>query len=184
MADEPKSDAAHPAPKSWWGRNWKWFVPAGCLTMLVLAVGFVALIFTFVFGLMKSSDVYKEALARATASSAVIEALGTPIEPGFFAGGNIETSGPSGSANLSIPIAGPKGKGTIYLEARKSAGKWEFSLLTVEIAQTGQRIDLLGGGAPAPSRSTVFLLQLQAGNPFSLSGAIVSPEEGVSGRST
>ena len=95
------------------------------------------------FGAMKSSDVYKEALARAKASPAVAEALGTPIKAGYFISGNIKVSGPSGDADLSIPISGPRGKGTIYVEARKSAGEWSFSLLEVKIAGTQERIDLL-----------------------------------------
>jgi len=184
MADEPQRDAGKPAPKNWWGRNWKWFVPAGCLTMLALAAGFIALILTLVFGMMKSSDVYQQALARAKASSAVSDALGTPIEPGFFAGGSIETSGPSGSANLSIPIHGPKGKGTIYLEARKSAGRWTFALLAVEIDQTGQRIDLLDGRSSSPPAGTVMLPPYPARKLSFPSSAIVSPEVGTSDSTT
>ena len=101
---------------------------------------------TIVFGVMKSSDVYEEALARAKASPAVSEALGAPIEAGWFTSGHISVNGPSGDAELSIPIAGPQGKGTTYLEARKSAGQWSFSRLEVEIAETKERIDLLHEG--------------------------------------
>ena len=102
---------------------------------------------------MKSSDVYKEALARAKASPAVAEALGTPIKAGYFTSGNINVSGPSGDAELSIPISGPKGQATIYLEARKSAGEWAFSLLEVEIVETKERIDLLQA-LTAPTSAT------------------------------
>ncbi len=129
--------------RNWWDRNWKWVLPAGCLAGIVCVAGLVAFILGIVFGVMRSSDVYKEALARAQASPAVAEALGTPIKAGYFTSGNINVSGPSGDANLSIPISGPKGKATIYLEARKSAGEWSFSLLEVEIAETEERIDLL-----------------------------------------
>jgi len=41
-----------------------------------------------------------------------------------------------------IPISGPKGKGTIYVEARKSAGHWSFLKLFVEVGVDGERIDL------------------------------------------
>jgi hypothetical protein len=44
---------------------------------------------------------------------------------------------------MTVPISGPKGKGTIYFVASKFAGKWTFSKLMVEIAKTGQRIDLI-----------------------------------------
>ena len=130
-------------PGSWWSRNWKWFVPTGCLGLLAAALGFVALIVTLVFGAMKSSDAYREALTRARASPAVQQALGTPIEDGLFMGGNIQVSGPSGHADISFPISGPKGKGTVYVVADKSAGQWTFSTLVAEIDATQERLNLL-----------------------------------------
>ena len=51
-------------------------------------------------------------------------------------------SGPVGSANLAILISGPNGKGTIYVVAAKTAGRWEYSTLNVEVEKTGERIDL------------------------------------------
>jgi hypothetical protein len=133
-------------------RNWKWFVPAGCLSLLVLFVAFVASIALIVFSAMKSTDVYKDALARAKANSVVIEALGSPIAEGFLVSGNTNFNGASGEANLSIPISGPKGKGTIYVAANKSLGRWNYAGLIVEIAKTHQRIDLLQSGVSANSR--------------------------------
>jgi hypothetical protein len=140
-------------PRSnWWMRNWKWFVPTGCLSLLVLFVAFVASIALILFGAMKSTDIYKDALARAIANSAVIEALGSPITEGFLVSGNTNVNGASGEANLSIPISGPKGKGTIYVAANKSLGRWNYTGLIVEIAKTHQRIDLLQSGVSANSR--------------------------------
>lgn len=129
--------------KNWWARNWKWFVPVGCLSSLVLLFGFVALIMFFVFGMMKSSDAYQQALSKAKANPDVIRALGTPIHEGFFTSGSINVNGASGNADLAIPISGAKGKGTIYVEAHKSAGEWSFSQLAVKVDQTNERIDLL-----------------------------------------
>jgi hypothetical protein len=141
-----------PTPKgNWWKRNWKWFVPLGCLSMVVLFLAFVCSIALIVFSAMKSTDVYKEALARAKANSAVIEALGEPIKEGFLVSGNTNVNGASGEANLSIPISGAKGKGTIYVAANKSLGRWNYSGLVVEIARTHQRIDLLHSPTPANS---------------------------------
>jgi hypothetical protein len=128
---------------NWWSRNWKWFVPVGCLSTLVLFVGGIVLLMSFVFGMMKSTDVYSQALKRAKADPQVVSALGSPITDGYFTSGSIQESGPSGTAELSIPISGPKGSGTIYLEARKSTGQWSFNKLVVEIEHPNQRIDLL-----------------------------------------
>jgi len=131
---------------NWWDRNWKWFVPVACLGAIVFFIGLVAGAVFFAFGLMKSSDVYKSAFARAQAHPAVVEALGSPVRAGLVTSGTINVSGHSGTAELAIPISGPKGKGTIFVEARKSAGRWSFGILVVEIKPGRRRIDLLTNG--------------------------------------
>lgn len=135
------------ASKNWWGRNWKWFVPVGCLGSLVLLAAFIAGIFFLVFGMMKASGVYEEALARATADPAVVEALGDPIEDGLFVSGNIDISNSSGDANLAIPLSGPRASGTLYAEAVRSQGEWEFTGLVLKLDDPpGGRIELLEKG--------------------------------------
>ena len=116
--------------------------------LFVVLVGSIVLI---VFSAVKSSDVYKDALARAKTHPAVIEALGSPVTEGLLLSGNTNVNGASGEANLSIPVSGPKGKGTIYVAATKSLGRWNYSGLVLEIARTHQRIDLLQRPAPASS---------------------------------
>src|SRR6266436_4489108 len=139
------------ARPNWWKRNWKWFVPLGCFTVALLFLTFVGSILVIVFSAMRSTDVYREALARAKADPAVIEALGSPIKDGFLVSGNTNVNGASGETNLAIPISGPRGKGTIYVSANKSLGQWNYLGLVVEVGQTHERIDLLQ--SPAPVRS-------------------------------
>ena len=110
--------------------------------MLLLAAGFVFIIFSIAFGAMKSSDAYKAALAKAKADPRVVNALGSPIKDGFFVSGTTNVNGSSGHADLTVPISGPKGAGTIYFVASKFAGEWTFSKLVVEVGKTGERIDL------------------------------------------
>jgi cytochrome oxidase complex assembly protein 1 len=148
--DQPVTQPATPRP-NWWNRNWKWFVPLGCFTVTLLFLAFVGSIVLIVFSAMKSTDVYKEALARAKTDPDVIEALGSPINDGFLLSGNTNVNGASGESNLAIPISGPKGKGTIYVSATKSLGQWNYSGLVVEVGQTHQRIDLLQKSAPSNS---------------------------------
>ena len=128
---------------NWWTRNWKWFVPTGCLTMILFVAAFVSLIFMIAVSAMKTSDAYREALARARASDAVVEALGSPIKDGLFVSGNTNVNGASGEANLAIPLSGPKGIGTLYVAATKSVGVWNYSNIVLEVKQTRRRIDLL-----------------------------------------
>jgi hypothetical protein len=79
-------------------------------------------VFLFATGIIKQSDAYKIALARA-------------------------------QANLSIPLSGPKGKATLYVEAMKSADLWVFQTMVVKIEKTGERIDLNTLALPARAAS-------------------------------
>ena len=126
-------------------------MPLGCFTVTLLFLVFVGSILVIVFSAMKSSDVYREAFARAKADPAVVEALGSPIKDGFLLSGNTNVNGASGESNLAIPISGPKGQGTIYVSANKSLGQWNYSGLVVEVGQTHERIDLLQKGVPSNS---------------------------------
>jgi hypothetical protein len=131
------------ARPGWWNRNWKWFVPTGCcLAPLVIGACFTAFLVLVVFSALKQSDAYKIAVARAKADSRVMAALGTPIEEGWYLSGKTNVNGSSGDADISIPISGPKGKGTIHAVATKSAGEWTYSKLQVKIDRTGETIDL------------------------------------------
>ena len=133
-----------PAPaENWWSRNWKWFVPLGCFGLLTITVLFVGGILFVVFGAMRSSDAFKMATARASSNPEVQAALGTPIQAGWMVIGSIKLTNASGTASLSIPISGPRGKATVYVDARKRAGEWRFVTLIVQIAKTHERIDLL-----------------------------------------
>ena len=150
--------AALPPPMpstNWFGRNWKWVVPVGCLLPVLFIGGCVLAALFFAMGVMKQSDAYKTALARAQANSAVIEAFGSPISQTGIVAGNSNVTGPTGEAKLSIPLSGPKGKATLYVAATKSADVWYFQTMLVKIEKTGERIDLnqlqLPSTRPSPS---------------------------------
>jgi hypothetical protein len=127
--------------RTWWGRNWKWVVPLGCLTPILVCGGLITLIFVLVFGAITSSDVYTDALATAKNNDEVKAFLGEPIEVGWVSG-SVNINGASGTADLAIPISGPKGSATLYAVAKKTAGKWEYSTLEVAPQGPGARIDL------------------------------------------
>ena len=80
-----------------------------------------------------------------------IEAIGSPISQTGIVSGNSNVSGAVGEANLSIPLSGPKGKATLYVEAKKSADTWFFQTMVVKIEKTGERIDL--NTLPVPARA-------------------------------
>ena len=53
---------------------------------------------------------------------AAIQALGTPIEDGWFPTGHVESGGSTGSSDLAIPVSGPNGGGTLYVHATSDMG--------------------------------------------------------------
>lgn len=128
---------------TWWGRNWKWAAPLlGTALLAVVAAGFIG-IFSLVMHAMKSTVAYQQAVARAADDPTVIAALGQPIRPAFFVSGNFTTDGSRGHADFAIPLHGPKGNATVYVQAKEALGAWTYSTLTVQIGHDKPRIDLL-----------------------------------------
>ena len=77
-------------------------------------------------------------------NTTAIELLGDPIEAGWLMSGSINTSGNSGDANFTIPVSGPKGKGTVYVEAYKDGGNWQYTQLYLEV-EGEPRVPLVTG---------------------------------------
>lgn len=145
--------APYERPPSWFQRNRRLAIGAGCALVglvVLLGIGFVLAIVFGVMAMVKSSGAYAEAIAAARESAQVREALGEPIEEGWFVTGNVQSSGPSGEASLAIPLSGPQGSGTLYVEGRKRADRWRYTVLEFEVKNSGQRIVLLRDGPPVP----------------------------------
>ena len=114
----------------------------GCGGLIVLIVVIAVGIFMAAASAVKSSDTYMMAMERAESSPAIVEALGKPIEAGFMINGSVNATGPSGHADISIPLSGPKGEGKLFIVGEKSAGLWKFSTLDFE-GPSGARVNLL-----------------------------------------
>jgi hypothetical protein len=117
------------------------WIAIGCAVMFVAVVAFVAFVFVVVFGSMRSSTPYKDAVAMAQRDPRVIAALGSPVEPGLLISGSINTRNDSGDAKLAIPLSGPKGKGTLHVEATKVRGNWTYHQM--KVVGSGWEINLL-----------------------------------------
>lgn len=123
--------------------SWKWAIPVGCLGLVTIVAGLVIGMIILLTGSMRSSWAYAEAVKMATRNPIVVQALGEPIEAAWRFSGSIDVSGPSGNAELAIPLEGPRGGGTLYVIAHKRAGEWSFELVEVEIDGREERVDLL-----------------------------------------
>lgn len=128
-------------------RRW---ATAGVAVFVVAALLVPAGLFVGLMALFKDSDAYRKAIEVVAASPDAREYLGTPIETGFWVTGSVEADGDGGHADLEIPVTGPNGSGTVYLVADRSGALWHIRVLSLEIDDTGRRIDLLTpGGAEA-----------------------------------
>jgi hypothetical protein len=142
--------------KSWWGRNWPWAGPLGCvgcggcagLLVFLFVGGGLASLFGVLSASFASAEPVQQALESARRNPAIVEALGEPIEiGGGLPNGSLQTSPTDGSADLSVPLEGPNGKGRLYVVAEKDAGEWTTSRAEVELDGRPGRIDLM---APEP----------------------------------
>jgi hypothetical protein len=124
-----------------------WLIPVGCLGALVLCAGTIAVVYGVVRTSFRGSEPYQVAISRAQGNAELVAALGGPIEEGSFPRGSISVSGGSGHADLTIPVSGPSGSATVYVQAQKFGGRWEYQRIVANV--DGKEIDLLeGGGAP------------------------------------
>lgn len=123
-------------------------VPVDCLGTVVLTVASCAGIAGIVMGGMKFSWAYSEGVDLARHDKRVVEALGEPIDTGWLVSGSIKSSGPTGDADLAIPLSGRQDSGTLDVVAHKRAGEWKFERAEVEVHGWQQRINLLAKEKP------------------------------------
>jgi hypothetical protein len=119
----------------------------GCGVIIVLGLAAMIALFVFVFSVIKRSDVYREAYTRATSDPRVVEALGTPIEKGWWVVGSVHLDNNAGTADIDFPISGPKGKARVHAVASYDGSTWTYSSLVVRL-DAGGEIDVLH---PTPS---------------------------------
>ena len=141
-----------PSPGTWWSRNGKWVLLAGCLAPLLLAGTCVASIAWFVFGAIRESTLYTESLRRAQSDPAVIEALGAPVEAGWWVSGNVNLEEERGSADFRVPLKGSRKTGTLEVTASREGSSWNYSVMRVHV-DDGPIIDLIPSPDPSPTES-------------------------------
>jgi hypothetical protein len=121
---------------------------AAVLGALVL-VAAAGLVVTGVTALLRTENPYSLALERARNDPALIAALGEPIEPGWLLSGRLKILEEAGSAQLEIPVHGPRGSARLRVEATRRGGRWVLLELRAEL-DDGRRIDLLDADAGEP----------------------------------
>jgi hypothetical protein len=136
------SNAAPPQRKKGFAR----YAIIGCGGAIVLTTLFVVAIFVFVMSLMRSGEPYKESVRRMQSDVRVTAKIGSPVKPGWFVSGSINTTPTSGHADLAIPFKAPKGEATVNVVADKVAGKWKYQLMRATF-EDGSTVDLVAAQA-------------------------------------
>ena len=145
----PPPRSAPPAP-GWFRRNLKWFIPTAILCFVLLIVAFIGGVMALALGAMKSNEPYQHAVRVATQDPRALARMGAPVQPGWWLSGNINVTGSSGNADFAIPVEGTAHKGTVYVVAKKSAGRWTYQTLELQVEDAPERLDLLRPSGAAP----------------------------------
>ena len=125
----------------------------GCLALVLVFIGFGLTILAFVMHLLRNSDAAKEGLAMAQKSPALVSLLGEPIEIGWLVTGGTQTNGSRTTADISIPLSGPKGSGRLQVAGeRNTPAPWNFRVVTFTPSTGGveRSVDLLHQPTEAP----------------------------------
>jgi hypothetical protein len=128
--------------RSWFSRNWKWFLPTVILGPILLLVLLIGGLLTVGLSAIKSSEPYQHAVTAASHDSRVTGSMGAPVTPGWYFLGSIHVNESTGDADMTIPLNGAVRHGTVHVVAIKSAGIWNYQTLEVQIDGEPERINL------------------------------------------
>lgn len=111
----------------------------GCGCSIPIAIALLALAFvgTLFWSLQKVKETqpYSDAITAVQTNSNALEALGSPITPGFSISASFSDNSGQRSVEMRIPVRGPKGKGEIQMKGTQSssAAPWVYSTLQLDV---------------------------------------------------
>ncbi len=121
--------------KSWWKRNWKWFVPLSVILVLIVSF-FMSLEIsgarTDLAQAYSDTELYNNALEKVKSKQKVIDLLGKieTIDKLAILEGEVHYSNNNQTVNSSIRI---KGKAKMDITANKINNKWSYKTINVRI---------------------------------------------------
>lgn len=111
------------------GLSKRWKMGISFLIPTSLIVLFAIPLYFAVNAELRESGAYKLTMYTAQTSPCITSTFGSPLEAGRIFEGSIEESSNEGSANIEIPIKGPRGKGNLDVLAKKANGNWSIESL-------------------------------------------------------
>jgi hypothetical protein len=135
--------------KSWWNRNWKWFLPTSLFLFLILS-GFLlsATIdgnITDIAQAYSDNALYEKAIEKARTNKRVLDVIGKiePIDQLAILEGNAIYSNNNNSVALSIRIKGNKGKGKMDISAERNGVVWNYKKINIRIKEPKEEIQII-----------------------------------------
>ena len=131
---------AVPQPPKSRKKMWVIIILSVLLGIFLLIVGCCTLVFFGVTKALKSTQVYVLSVQRAQASPCAISQLGQPITSQGLPQGSANEVNDGGSADLTIPVQGPQGSGSLHAIASRDHKVWTLTSLTLSTG--GAQYDL------------------------------------------
>lgn len=105
---------------------------------------FILLLLFGIENQMRRTGAYQMAVKQAQASPCARAMMGDSLMPGWFATGEWSEGSTEGTADLSIPMRGSKGKGVLDVSAKKQNGVWMITSLILSNKKGQANLTTLG----------------------------------------
>nr|WP_314895589.1 cytochrome c oxidase assembly factor Coa1 family protein [uncultured Flavobacterium sp.] len=135
--------------KSWWGKNWKWFLPTltlifSLLFWLILSLSMDGNV-TDIAQAYSDNSLYEKAIEKAKTNQRVLEVIGEiePIDKLAILEGNAIYSNNNNSVEFSVRVKGSKGKGKMDISADKNGSEWKYKKISIRIKEPKEEIQIL-----------------------------------------
>ena len=123
--------------KSWWNRNWKWFIPVSAIALIltILVSSGIGGIGADLAEAYSDTELYENALKKAKSNQKVTELLGEiePIDKLAILEGEVYYTNDNTTVNSTIRIKGVKGKAKMSIIADRINNEWNYKEINVRI---------------------------------------------------
>ena len=139
------------AEKSWWKRNWKWFLPTALFLMGTLLFTTLSIDenVTDIAKAYSENSLYEKAIEKSNTNERVLELLGNlePIDKLAIIEGNAKYSSNNNSVEVTVRVKGSKGKGKMDISADKEGTEWKYKKISIRIKHPKEEIQILNNTA-------------------------------------
>jgi len=137
--------------KSWWKRNWKWFVSVCGILLIIISVFIssgMGRIGADLAQAYSDTELYENALEKVKSDQKVNELLGEiePIDKFAILEGAVHFTNENQTVNSTIRLKGAKGNAKLDISADRINNEWNYTKINVRIKnppENKQTIEIL-----------------------------------------